>query len=104
MNTLVVPATPRPTVRPPFRVLAALIFLADSVAILGMTYVAWKNGVQTLRVQDVVMLPGMAWLARLAFYAAVRGTVMNPAYWPFASPRVAGCYWLIVIGLSTVGR
>jgi hypothetical protein len=94
----------RRAVRMPFRILAALICLVGSAAVLGKAYIAWKSGAQALRVQDVVMLPGMAWFMRLAFYAAVRGAVPTQEYWPFASQRVAGCYWLIVLGCSVALR
>ncbi len=61
-----------------------------------MAYITWKSGVQALRVQDVVMLPALAWFARLAFHAAAWGTAPTQIHWPFASPGVAQGYWLIV--------
>lgn len=90
----------RPAVRAPFRVLAGLLCFMGVVLLLGMAYVAWTHGAQSLRVKDVVMAPGIVWLTRLAFYAALRGSSPRPEFWPFASSRVARCYWLIVICFS----
>jgi hypothetical protein len=92
----------RPAVRVPFRFLAAVICLTALVVIVGTGYMAWQ-GVHALQVKDVVMLPGVLWLMRLMFLAAVGRTVppkdhvSRHDHWPFASARVAGCYWLLVI-------
>jgi len=51
----------------PFRVLAAFLCLIFSAFAIGMAYTTWKGGVQALRAQDVLLLPGGLWLARL-FY------------------------------------
>ena len=87
----------RHSVRAPFRLLAGLICLAGSVAILGMAYVAWRRRSQFVPANLVVCLPGMAWLMRFAFHAAVHGTAPKNEHWPFASGRVAGCYLLIAM-------
>ena len=92
----------RPAVRAPFRFLAAVIGLAFLVAVLGTGYMAW-HGDRALQVKDVLMLPGGLWFGRLMFLA-VLGRTEPPKnhdsrydYWPFASARVAGCYWLLVV-------
>ncbi len=69
---------------------------------VGTAYTVWKSGLQALRVQDVVLIPGMLRFFRLmfsaAFYTGQEGTMSpNAQYWPFASSRVAECYWLIVM-------
>lgn len=89
-------AQKRIAVRAPLRVLAALLWLFALVAFLGMAYVAWK-GDQSLPVKHVVMVPGMLWLSRLVFHAAVYGKAPEDANWPFASSQVATGYWLCVM-------
>jgi hypothetical protein len=93
-------ASRRPAVRAPFRVLAALLCLSFIGAAVGMAIMIWRNGLPALRVQDVLLLPGMLWFLRLAFYAAARGTVPPQDNWPFATARVAGIYWLIFLCVS----
>jgi hypothetical protein len=83
-------------VRAPFRLLAGFICLACSVAVLGTAYMAWRRGTQ-LPADFIVWLPGMAWLMRLAFHAAVHSIPPKNEHWPFASSRVANCYFLIAI-------
>jgi hypothetical protein len=108
MTTSIEPTALRPAVRAPFRVLAGVICLAAVVAVWGAAYMAW-TGARPLRVQDVVLVPGMLWFLRLmiaaTFYtadqttaptAAGRTTASAAAYWPFASSRVMNCYFLIV--------
>ena len=84
------------SVRGPFRLLAGFICLACSIAVIGTAYVAWR-GTQLVPANFIVWLPGMAWFMRLAFHAAVRGASPKNEYWPFASSRVANCYFLIAI-------
>jgi hypothetical protein len=86
----------RHSVRAPFRLLAGFICLAASVAVLGTAFMAWRRGTQ-LPTDFIVWLPGMVWLTRLAFHATVSGTVPENQYWPFASGRVANCYFLIAV-------
>jgi hypothetical protein len=86
---------PQP-VRAPFRLLAGFICLAFSVVVLGTVYMAWRRGIQ-LPTDFIVWLPGMVWLTRLAFHATVSGTVPENENWPFASGRVANCYFLVTI-------
>jgi hypothetical protein len=88
------------SVRAPFRLLAGLICLAGSVVVLGSAYVAWRRGVQLVPAAFIVWLPGMAWFMRLAFRAAVHGDAPKNENWPFASSRVANCYFLIAIFYS----
>jgi hypothetical protein len=85
------------SVRAPFRLLAGFICLAGSVAILGTAYVAWRRGTQLVPADFIVWLPGVAWLLRLAFHAAVHGVAPKNEHWPLASRRVASCYFLIAI-------
>jgi hypothetical protein len=101
MTTVVAPIARR-AVRTPFRVLAGVICLVSVVAFGGTAYMAWA-GARLLRVHDVVMVPGLLCFFRLAFYAAVYGTVPTVEYWPFASSRVANCYWLIFLVCSVAG-
>lgn len=89
-------AQKRIAVRAPFRVLAALVWLCALVAFLGMAYVAWKGG-QSLPTKDVVVVPGMLWLFRLVFHAALDGKAPEDAHWPFASSQVATGYLLCVM-------
>jgi hypothetical protein len=91
-----IPQKPHP-VRAPFRLLAGFICLAFPVAVLGAVYVAWRRGTQSVPADFIVWLPGMAWFMRLAFHAAVHGASPENEYWPFASSRVANCYFLIAI-------
>jgi hypothetical protein len=76
----------------PFRVLAALI-LVGSLLAFGAS-IAVKLGdspVQQLR--NLIFLPGIAWMCRLCFYAAVHGrSPTDGDSWPFASSRVFGIY------------
>ena len=86
----------------PFRFLAAIVGLAFLVAVFGTGYMAW-HGDRALQVKDVVMLPGGLWLGRLMFLAVFGRTGPQKDHdsrhdhWPFATARVAGCYWLLVI-------
>lgn len=106
--TTVVTASRRPAVRAPFRVLAALLCLIFIGVAVGMAYMTWKGGVQALRVQDVLMIPGWLWFGRLMVLAVLGRTgppkdhVSRHNHWPFATARVASVYWLIVICLSAV--
>jgi fatty acid desaturase len=85
------------SVRAPFRLLAGFICLAGSVAVLGTAYVTWRRGAQLVPADFIVWLPVMAWFMRLAFHAAVHGAVPKNEHWPFASSRVANCYFLIAM-------
>ena len=85
------------SVRGPFRLLAGFICLAGTVAVLGTTYMAWQRGTQSVPANFIVWLPGVAWLMRLAFHAALHGAAPKNEHWPFASSRVANCYFLIAI-------
>ncbi len=96
--TTTVTVSHRP-VRMPFRVLAAFLCLIFSAFAIGMAYMTWKGGVQALRAQDVLLLPGGLWLGRL-FYAAARGAALPQDHWPFATAGVAQVYWLIFLCVS----
>jgi hypothetical protein len=89
------------SVRWPFRLLAGVICLAGSVAVLWTAYVAWRGGTQSVTPDCIVWLPGIAWLMRLVLYAALYGAVPKDEHWPFASSRVANGYFLIAILYST---
>jgi hypothetical protein len=96
ITPVAIPQKPR-SVRAPFRLLAGFICLAGSVAVLGTAYVAWRRGIQLVPVDFIVWLPGMAWFMRFAFHAAVHGAAPENEHWPFASRRVANCYFLIAM-------
>jgi hypothetical protein len=85
------------SVRGPFRFLAGFICLAGSVAVLGTACMAWGRGTQLVPANFIVWLPGLAWLIRLSFHAALHGAAPKNELWPFASSRVANCYFLIAI-------
>ena len=91
------------SVRWPFRLLAALVVCAATVAILGT---AWaevsgqgfaQGGSSTA---FLVGLPAIAWLLNLAWSAAVHGRSPSNGHWPFASERVMMAYMLIVFILQ----
>jgi hypothetical protein len=95
MPTLHTPV--RPSVRMPFRVVAALACVAGGVAVVGTPFLIWR-GTRVLTVGDVAMLPLMTWFIRLTFHAAVQGK--SPAdgdCWPLASRRVWNCYLLLLL-------
>jgi hypothetical protein len=96
MTPAAIPQKPHP-VRGPFRLLAGFICLAGTVAVLGTAYMAWQQGTQSVPANFIVWLPGVAWLMRLAFHAAMDGTAPKNEYWPWASSRVANCYFLIAV-------
>lgn len=82
----------KPSVRWPVRILAALIVLAGAVAIVGLVVAAWTQGQPLAKWQLLAGLPGILWLVRLAWYAAIQGkSPMRPA-WPFATDRVLFFY------------
>jgi hypothetical protein len=56
---------------------------------------AWQRDTQFVPAHFIVWLPGMAWLMRLSFQAALHGAAPENEHWPFASSRVANCYFLI---------
>jgi hypothetical protein len=58
---------------------------------------AWQRGTQLVPATFIIWLPGIVWLMRLSFHAAVHGNVPDNEHWPFASGRVANCYCLIAI-------
>ena len=89
----------RLSVRWPFRMLAALIVAAGAATLTGTGMSVWSQGLASTKWQILVSLPGMAWLVRLA-YAAVRGRLSAPGYWPFASQRVFKWYsWILIVVL-----
>jgi fatty acid desaturase len=85
------------SVRGPFRLLAGFICLAGFVAVFGTACMAWGRGTQWVPANFIVWLPGLAWLMRLAFHAALHGAAPKNEHWPFASSGVANCYFLIAI-------
>jgi hypothetical protein len=96
MTPAAIPQKPL-SVRGPFRLLAAFICLAGTAAVLGTIYMAWQRGTASVPANFIVWLPGMAWLVRLAFHAAVDGAPPKNEHWPWASNRVANCYFLVAI-------
>lgn len=91
---------PRVSVRWPYRILAALIVLAGAVAIVGPGILSRSQEPSLPKWQLLAHLPGIAWLVRLAWYAATRGRVPAPHYWPFASERVFLFYMVICVIVS----
>ena len=87
--------TPRVAVRWPFRVLTVVIVLTGVVATVSMVLSGWPQGAASVRWQLLASLPGVAWLVRLAWYAAVRAQAPTPEYWPFASQRVLTFYVIV---------
>jgi hypothetical protein len=80
----------------PFRVLAAVVGIAAAIALVRTLFLMWR-GARSLTVGDAVMLPGGAWLLRLAFYAAVDGKpAADIEWWPCASRTVMKYYALLV--------
>lgn len=99
-KTVSTDSTPRVPVRWPFRLLAALVVVAGIVATVGTLLAGWHRGEAALRWQLLASLPGVAWLVRVAWYAAVRGRSPTPEYWPFASQSVFSFYvvvWFVVM-------
>jgi hypothetical protein len=84
----------RLSVRWPFRILAVCVVVACVAALIGTGISAWSKGLASIKWQFLAALPGMVWLGRLA-YAAIRGRLSTPGYWPFASQSVFNWYALI---------
>lgn len=84
----------------PVRLLAGMLFFTGWMLVAQMGYVAWAQGAQSLRLKDVLMAPGVAWLTHFAFHVAFRGREPTEEYWPFASSTVTVCYWVFVICFS----
>lgn len=87
-----------PSVRWPFRILAALIVLAGVAAVIGELF-AGASRQEPSRWQLLASLPGILWLVRLAWWAAVRGKSPPHPCWPFATDRVLFCYlaaWMAI--------
>ena len=93
-----IPYTPvRRPVRMPFRVLAALVCITAAVAVIGTPFLIWR-GARVLTVDDVMVLPLMAWFIRLTFHAAVHGkTPADGEHWPLASRGVWNCYTFLML-------
>lgn len=85
---------PRASVRWPFRILAALVVLSGAVAIIG-EILAGSAHQEPSRWQLLASLPGMLWLVRLAWCAAIQGKPPVHPCWPFATERVLSCYMAI---------
>jgi hypothetical protein len=79
-------------VRWPFRILAGFFVLFCVAGLVGTAVAIWLHGPGLLKWQFLVNLPGIAWFARLAWYAAIRGAPSAPAYWPFRSQRMFNWY------------
>lgn len=92
----------REPVRWPFRLLAAIIVLAAAVALVGTGAMWWSHDVTAPRWQALFALPGVAWLARLAWESAIRGRSPASEYWPFASQGVFAFYLLAMLAASCV--
>ena len=99
MDTELLNVTPRLPVRWPFRILAAIVVLAVAAAtvgtLAGTLALGRSHDAPSFKWQFLAGLPGMAWLARLAWYAAIRGKSPASPCWPFASYRVFFIYVII---------
>ena len=95
MDTELLNVTPRLPVRWPFRMLAAIVVLAVAAATVGTVALGRSHDAPSFKWQFLAGLPGMAWLARLAWYAAIRGKSPASPRWPFASYRVFFIYVII---------
>lgn len=92
--------TVRRPVRMPFRVLAALICVTVAVTAGAMLFMAWRD-VYIVKVGDILMLPLEAWVVRMLYHAAARGTTPEDGpYWPLASRRVWNCYVVLLLAYS----
>ena len=95
MQTTTINAAARTPVRWPFRLLAGFVVLAGIVATAGMALSGWHQGASSVQWQFLASLPGVAWLVRLCWYAAIRGRTPSSECWPFASQRVFTCYVVV---------
>lgn len=87
------------SVRWPVRILAALVVLAGALAIVGSVVAAWTQRQPLAKWQLLAGLPGILWLVRLAWYAAIQGKSPTRPTWPFATDRVLFFYlaaWVVV--------
>ena len=89
-------------VRWPFRVLAGLIVVAGVIAITGSAYIDWAHGGTSPEVRHLLLLPGALCLVRIAWHALVEGRSPETQWWPFASERVAKCYFVAVFLVSQI--
>jgi hypothetical protein len=87
-----------PLVRTPFRWPAGVCFAIVVVLICMMPWVIWRRGTQVAVLHGVVVLPALLRGGHLAWHATVRSP--PHASWPFATPRVALGYFLILILIS----
>jgi hypothetical protein len=90
----------RNPVRWPFRAVAALIVVAGLVAVVGVGLAWWSHGAGSPKWQMLYALPGIAWLIRSAWEAAIHGRSPTSECWPFASQRVFTWYVVILLVAS----
>ena len=85
------------SVRWPFRALAGLIVMTGVIATAGSAYIDWARGSTSPEVRlHLLLLPGALSLIRLAWHALVEGRSPETPWWPFASERVAKCYFVVM--------
>ena len=84
-----------PSVRLPFRILAALVFIAGVAAVAGESFLAWRHELGPGHLQDLYWIPGALWLVRHGYYAMRYGRAATPSGWPFASERLVTLYLLV---------
>jgi len=98
MNTA---STLRPfvSVRWSFRLLAALFLVSMVVGYAFAAISRWQgNRLFGSYEETLLLLPLNLWLARLFLFAAAKGSVpRSENAWPFASERVLGAYFLLVM-------
>ena len=85
------------SVRWPFRALAGLIVVTGVIATAGTAYLDWAHGsTSPVARSHLLILPGALWAIRLAWHALIEGRSPEPIWWPFASERVAKCYFVVM--------
>ncbi|KLD63406.1 hypothetical protein [Dyella japonica] len=83
----------KPSVRWPIRILAALVVLAGMVAIVGFVADVWTHRQPLAKWQSLASLPGILWLVRQAWCAAIQGRSPADPAWPFATERFLFFYF-----------
>jgi hypothetical protein len=95
--TTIVTRIARPSVRWPFRILAAALCLLVIAAAALSIFAWWAGKLRAIDTRAIVWAPGMLWFTRHAYYAARYGRSAPSPSWPFASESVANWYFLLVL-------
>ena len=89
--------SPNRPVRWPFRVLAALVVLAGTVAVLAAAWMIWRDPWPEQGQEIVIFLPGIAWILNLSLSAEISGRSPEGLHWPFATERVFGTCVIVAL-------